>query len=372
MKRLLLVLFLIGAFLNVNAQIEFDKTEHDFGTIEEGTQATHVFKFKNTGKKPIRLTRVAASCGCTTPHWTREEVAPGKTGEIKVVYNSKGRPGYFTKTVTVQYEVVGDENNHPNPVLLKIKGKVNQGAKSEYSQVDGNTAFKTRRMFVGELKSDDKPKNFIFEVKNIGQKPIKFLGAKTLPMFEVTFNPEILHPGQTGQIIVTYRSDKAKESGYTVDKGIYYDLVIKTDDQVAPEKHLVLSGSFKRVYSPEEIANSPKIVFQEKEFDAGDILEGEKLVHDFYFRNEGKSDLVIESVRASCGCTATAPEKKTIKPGESSYIRATFNSTGRTGPQHKTITVISNDVTNPRVILHLKSNVVKNAFNAPQGPVENK
>ncbi len=370
MKRLgkIIVMFVV-AFVFANAQIEFEKTEHDFGEVIEGTRPEFVFKFTNKGKNSIKLTRVSASCGCTTPHWTQEEVKPGGSGEIKVVYDSKGRPGFFTKTVTVLYEDL-KEQKQASPIYLKIKGKVVPNPNKGYDQVDGSLAFKTRRLFIRELRSDAEGKTFQFDMKNVGQKPVKLLEAKTIPMFEVIFNPEILHPGQTGQILVKYIPEKAKDSGYNTDKSIYFDLRIVTDDEVAPEKSLILSGTFKRIYSEEEIANSPSIVFEETEFDGGDVLEGQKLTHDYHFRNEGKSDLEIKSVRASCGCTATTPEKKILKPGESSYIRATFNSSGRQGPQHKTITVITNDVKNPRVVLHLKCNVIKDAFTAPATPAE--
>jgi len=80
---------------------KFKAESHDFGKIKEGVQATHEFEFTNTGKGPLIISNVAASCGCTTPDWTREPIAPGKTGKIKAVYNSQGRPGQFTKQVTV-------------------------------------------------------------------------------------------------------------------------------------------------------------------------------------------------------------------------------------------------------------------------------
>ncbi|MFM7913477.1 MAG: DUF1573 domain-containing protein, partial [Bacteroidota bacterium] len=80
---------------------KFKAETHDFGKIKEGVQATHEFEFTNTGKGPLIISNVAASCGCTTPDWTREPIPPGKTGKIKAIYNSQGRPGQFTKQVTV-------------------------------------------------------------------------------------------------------------------------------------------------------------------------------------------------------------------------------------------------------------------------------
>jgi hypothetical protein len=81
--------------------ISFKSETYDFGTIEEGPAAEHVFTFTNTGKEPILIQRVQPSCGCTTPDWTKDPIAPGKSGMIKASYGTQGRPGPFEKTMTV-------------------------------------------------------------------------------------------------------------------------------------------------------------------------------------------------------------------------------------------------------------------------------
>ncbi|HSI89625.1 MAG TPA: DUF1573 domain-containing protein, partial [Adhaeribacter sp.] len=88
------LLLLFGSFQALAQGVITLETEtYDFGKITEGTQATHEFKFKNTGNQPVIISNVQASCGCTTPEWTKEPVMPGKTGKIKALYNSTGRPG---------------------------------------------------------------------------------------------------------------------------------------------------------------------------------------------------------------------------------------------------------------------------------------
>ncbi|MDB5257829.1 MAG: hypothetical protein JWM14_2524 [Chitinophagaceae bacterium] len=98
--------------------IAFADTVHDFGTIKEGEKASHIFKYKNTGDNPLILEDVRPSCGCTLPEWTKDPIAPGAEGIIKVVYNSEGRPGEFHKTITVI------ANTAAEVVLLKIQGTV--------------------------------------------------------------------------------------------------------------------------------------------------------------------------------------------------------------------------------------------------------
>ena len=99
------------------AEVKFEKETHDFGSIPQGTPATYEFVFKNTGKSPLIITNAAASCGCTTPDWTREPIKPGKTGTVKATYNAAS-PGPFTKSVTV----ISNAKN--STVILYLKGDV--------------------------------------------------------------------------------------------------------------------------------------------------------------------------------------------------------------------------------------------------------
>jgi len=107
------------------AQIKFEQTNHDFGEIAEGTLAKHVFKFTNTGKVPLIIKDARGSCGCTVPDWPREPIGPGKEGEIKVQFNSQGRSGMQTKTVTLT------TNTQEGVQTLQIKAKVSATSKMQ-------------------------------------------------------------------------------------------------------------------------------------------------------------------------------------------------------------------------------------------------
>jgi len=84
------------------AAMTFDKTEHDFGKINEGDQVETVFTFKNTGNAPLLISQIKGSCGCTVPNdWPRDPIAPGASGQFTVKYNSTNKPNLKTNTVTV-------------------------------------------------------------------------------------------------------------------------------------------------------------------------------------------------------------------------------------------------------------------------------
>ncbi|MFD1294310.1 DUF1573 domain-containing protein [Lutibacter holmesii] len=101
-----------------SAIIEFDQKEYDFGTITEGEKVQGAFKVTNAGKVDLIITNVKPSCGCTTPEWTKEAIAPGATGEIKFEFNSANRVGKQNKSITVK------SNAEKITEVIRIKGTV--------------------------------------------------------------------------------------------------------------------------------------------------------------------------------------------------------------------------------------------------------
>lgn len=80
----------------------FDKTEHDFGNINEGDVVETTFKFKNTGKSDLIITNIKGSCGCTVPSdWKKEPIKPGEESQFTVKFNSRNKPNKQHKTATI-------------------------------------------------------------------------------------------------------------------------------------------------------------------------------------------------------------------------------------------------------------------------------
>ena len=124
MKRLLFIISLMILGITVKSQIASTKmqlsaTEHDFGTFkEEAGRQSFDFIVTNTGTEPLVIQNVQASCGCTTPTWTKDPIEAGKKGAITVTYSTAGRIGVFTKTITVY------TNDPQESVVLTITGEV--------------------------------------------------------------------------------------------------------------------------------------------------------------------------------------------------------------------------------------------------------
>jgi hypothetical protein len=122
MKHIITILFIGLISLSVNAQdkiakIEFKSDTIDYGTIEKGADGVRVFEFTNTGDAPLIISDAKSSCGCTVPTYTKEPIMPGKTGEIKVKYDTN-RVNPIRKTITIM------SNAETPTVALKIKGLV--------------------------------------------------------------------------------------------------------------------------------------------------------------------------------------------------------------------------------------------------------
>jgi hypothetical protein len=89
------------AALNALPTMDFTDTMHAFGTVREGETVTHDFTFTNHGKRPLIVSDATASCGCTVPEFPHEPILSGKSGVIKVKFNSAGKTGSQTKSVAV-------------------------------------------------------------------------------------------------------------------------------------------------------------------------------------------------------------------------------------------------------------------------------
>ena len=116
----------------------------------------------------------------------------------------------------------------------------------------------------------------------------------------------------------------------------------------------------------------PKAVIRPMAYDFGDIIEDSVVTTIFVITNEGNDLLNITKVWASCGCTAVMPEKNELKPGESTDIKVTFDSKGRSGKQNKTVNIETNDPKNSTIKLALTGNVVKKESQQESGLLKQK
>lgn len=359
MKRILqtIMVFCLVAAYNVtlaqgNSKITFEETKHDFGAFKEaaGVQTT-IFKFKNTGTAPLILNNVRASCGCTTPKWTRDPIAPNGSGEITVSYDPKNRPGVFTKTVTVS------SNAENATVVLTISGSVEQREKTlaeKYPREIGPLRAKTNHISFAQLKQGTIETKDL-ELVNDTDNPVVVDLQKVPEHLTAVVEPSTIPAKGQGTLKVTYDAKAANTYGFASHR-IYLSIDGSKDYKNSVGISATIEEDFSQL-TPTELANAPVAKFNALEHDFGAMKQGDKKEFTFNLTNDGKSDLQIRNVRSSCGCTAVAPSKKVVSPGETVPIKVTFDSRGKRGRQSKSVTVITNDPKNPTSTLRISSNI---------------
>ncbi|RYD80016.1 MAG: DUF1573 domain-containing protein [Sphingobacteriales bacterium] len=334
--------------------LKFDATHHDFGKIKEDDgPVTYVFKFKNTGNAPLKLTNVQPACGCTASSWTKEDVAPGKEGEVKATYDVNHRPGPFNKSITVY------SNSNPNITLLTFSGEVLPHVKTltdSFPQVSGNLRFENNYLNYGYLTNNIKDTFQELYMINTGTAPVTIRDIRgDHPYISIKKMPFTVKPGQRVKLPVHYNASQNNDYGMIFDR-----IKLVTDDSKDSMKAVDVIADihqFVPKLTDAEKEKAAKIVFVTNTHDFGTIKQGESVKTQFEFTNKGKQELVIYKVKTTCGCTASQPQKSKLKPGETSNILVSFDSAGKHGKEEKSITVYTNDPSNPEVTLKISANI---------------
>ena len=359
-KQIFVLLLLISSSAqyvisqSAKANIKFTDTEHDFGTIEEKLgPVSYEFIFSNDGSLPLVLSKVQPSCGCTSPEWTREPIMPGKLGSINVRFNPKGRPGPFTKTITVF------SNAENRSVVLKIKGyvKVLNDPFTEFRYSIDVLKLENIHASMGTVLKGQIKKKVIGIVNASPDLLVRVDFGKVPEYIDIKVTPEQLNPGEKGNIEIEYHSNKLDDWDYVIDR-----LDVLINDVSVPDNIFTVTAVVREDFSKltaDELNKAPRISFDTEKIDFGNIQSRQKVENEFILENIGETNLKIRKVRASCGCTVAEPTDKIIPPGKSTKIKTVFDSTGKSGKQKYAITIITNDPKNYKKLLWLEGTVLK-------------
>ncbi len=356
MKRILLFLILLPAGVGLTAQpnLNFASTRHNYGTIkEEAGKQEAVFNFTNTGNEVLVITNVQSSCGCTVADYTKSPVAPGGKGFVTAVFDPRGYNGRFAKSLTVY------SNAKPAVTVLIIEGTVTPREKSIdelYTFAVGPVRFQSNHLaFTTTAKAEKKIR--VMPVINTSREPatIEFEGVPQHLSLKVS--PATLKPGEKGIIEGTYDARLNPDSWGNVN-----DLIrLKVNGQPQPNIYLYVSANLVEDFSgltAQQLANAPVMKLQSNTVDFGKLPQNASADVEFFFTNEGKSDLIIRHVKSGCGCTALMPTENVIKPGAQGSVKAQFHSGGYKGQIYKNIFVYTNDPRNAEVMLMIKGEVL--------------
>lgn len=356
MKKLFFLLSFTFSGILVWSQpvMKVSASEHDFGKFrEEAGRQKFDFVVMNTGNQPLVIQNIVASCGCTTPEWTKSPIPPKGTGTVTAIYDPANRPGQFNKTLSVY------TNSKPEVVVLSIKGEVVPKEKTVeelFTFPVGKVRFESNHLaFTNVLKTEKKIK--VMQIINPSSSPVKVEFEGVPAYLTLKANPETLKPGAKGVIEGTYDATKNQSWGNVSDM-----IKVKTDGEIQQNVYYYVSANLVEDFSKlsgEELANAPVFKVDQTTVDLGKIEGATANEVEFKFANTGKSDLILRHIRSSCGCTAVQQgiQGQGIKPGESSSIKATFNSGSYKGKVTKAIYVYTNDPKNSEVVLMLTADV---------------
>jgi len=359
MKKIILVIAFFGLVSYLNSQntkavLSFEKKTHDFGEIkEDGGAVVYSFNFTNTGTQPLVVHSVQASCGCTTPEWTRTPIQPGGKGFVKATFDPRNRPGNFNKTITVT------SNAEQSNEILRIIGNVLAKEKTVediYPRQMANIRLKSSVLSFTKV-DPDATKTERLEFINTSEEPVTISFERIPAHLSMRVEPERVAAGATGAIVAVFDASKKQDWGFVSDQ-----VFLIINGNKSNDNRISVSATIEEDYSKwtsQQMAEAPVIEFSETVFDFGDIKKGDKVTHTFIVNNTGKSNLILRKVNSSCGCTTTQPDKNVIPSGDSARITVTFDSRGRNGRQNQSITILSNDPKKSSQILRITTNIIE-------------
>ncbi|MCU0420368.1 MAG: DUF1573 domain-containing protein [Cyclobacteriaceae bacterium] len=318
--------------------LQFQEKTHDFGEVEEEEGIiTYDFVFTNMSPRPVKIVSVNASCGCTTPDWTKDPVAVGKTGFVRVNFDPAGRPGYFNKSLTLVTD------SHQTPVTLQIKGNVVRGkavSEKEFPAINGQLRLRHSSFNLGKVYVNKANAVAEFEVVNKGPNALH-ISEVNHPGYLKTEIPRVISAGEKGLIKIWMDANARKQWGF-VSESIH----LATDDPLLPEKYFSVYATIEEffpVLTPEQAAKAPALKLSLLSFDLGRIKQGNTVLRQVVLKNTGKAELAIREVQPNCPCVSAAVASTTLKPGQETMLTIGFDTQGRSASQQKAVTIYSND-----------------------------
>lgn len=324
--------------------------EYNFGRIlENGGNVRHRFTFNNAGNAPFSITNIRTTCGCTVPRWSRDQILPGDEGFFEIELNPSGISGPFQKTIQIQSTAMNSN------MFVTISGSVIKPPHIEDLSVKlGDLNIKTNQVNFGYIyKGQSRIQNIFFVNNSDNSVEIDFKNDK--PYLNLKAFPGIVEPGNYGQIEVVFNSQVSDVWDMCID-----EIPVILNQKESKNMQLIIMANIRedfRYLTPEHILNKPVAIFEKDTFDYGIITSLHPVNCQFKIENGGNSDLIIRAVKSSCGCTVVLPEKDTLRPGELTFIDATFKPGDQTGVFKYAITVISNDPDTYKKLLFIKGHI---------------
>lgn len=318
---------------------------YDFGTIaEEDGPVSHVFQVENTGMSPLVITRITVSCGCTKPEWTKAPIASGKTGEVKITFDPKGRPGPFIKTVSIY------SNGKQGSYKLSVKGQVTPKRIKPviiYPYAVGPLKMHTKNILYSGIRPEEVRGEKIM-VKNEGDVSLTIQMGKHPDYLTIDANPQVLLPGEAGEITILMNAGVVKKLGRVTNR---IPFVVRSAEPEETNGEFRVSANIIEDFSrmtPGEKLNAPVISLPTDTIDFG-VLNGHggKISRILEIANTGKTDLLIRSIGSDDERIDVGGGRKLIKPGKTASYKIVIRGKEIKASLESVLTIICNDPNTP-------------------------
>lgn len=323
--------------------VEWLSTTHNFGAFDEDMGPVSCrFGYTNTGDEPLAVTAVHASCGCTTPRYDVEPLAPGDTAYITVTYDPTGRPGSFSKTVAVM------TNTEPQRSRLVIKGVVIGAAnsiRSRYPHNAGVMKMRENTLMAGEVVKGHLGRAMA-EGYNRSTDSIAPSVEGLPPYLSVSVIPPKAGPGE--QVRFQFFLDSSKCPLY----GLVSDSLTITprpgDEPFTLHLTAMIEQDFSRL-SDKQRAEAPQIAIDNATADFGRIdRNGGMLSRSVKVANRGKRAMTIHRVYTADRGISVSVDRRKVKPGQEATVTVSVDPTQLTGAMlNGRITVITDSPSTP-------------------------
>lgn len=307
----------IGLNAQAQGELVFDNPKFHVGEIMFQTPKVIVYTFKNKGDQPVKITDVKPMCGCTQAEWMQNDIAPGATGQISVVYDAL-MLGTFHKELAV-YTSTSNE-----PLYLEMEGRV-VTEKIDYTgdfPFDlGNVRINTNYLEFDDVNRGDHP---VAELQIFNQERTPYRPTLMhLPSYlSVQSYPEVIAGGRMGKVRITLDSEKLNLLGLNQTR-IYLSRYL--GDKVGEANEILVSSVLLPDFSgmtAAQLAVAPKMQLSQDELIF--VMDGKKKQTQVVtISNTGKEPLNIRSVQVFNHALEVSVSDRTIAPGKSAQMKVT-------------------------------------------------
>lgn len=350
MKQLLTFIILWAATCLVSyaqPKATFDNKIYDFGIVLWKHPATATYNIKNEGDKPLVISNVTTSCGCTVVEWTKTPIAPGASGVVTSVYDAKTL-GRFQKSVGVYC------NASARPIYLTLRGEVSADPKN-YSLTHpyeiGHIRLNKDAIEFDDANKGDKPTMEIL-VANTSNEVYTPVLMHLPPYLEAVAVPDRIGKKAAGKIKVTLDTDKLPKFGLTTST-VYLSRFPgdKVGDDNAIPVSAVLLPDFSNM-SQQQRLNPPSVELSATELKMPSLGEKDKKSQSIVVKNVGKSDLEITDLQVFNSALGVQLKKRILKPGASTKMKITaYGKYLKRVKGTPRVLMITNDPNCPKIIV---------------------